>query len=117
MTQRDLLLTVIAVVAGAAIWALVAKVSGRIEAWDSSLYLSVAMPAVCALSLGLGYLSPSRPWRWGVAPVAGQLLWLLFSSSSWGLLPLGVIAFGIISVPSVLTAMLGARLAHRLGRR
>lgn len=113
MTARDIVLTVAAAAFGALVWIGVATISGRAEAWDSGLYLSVALPAVCLLAFALGYAAPMRAWRWGVAPVVGQLLALLASNGSWGLLPLGLIAFGVIAVPSVLAARLGAALRRR----
>jgi hypothetical protein len=113
MSARDALLTAAAILFGALVWIGVARVSGRTEAWDSGLYLYVAMPAVCLFAFALGYMAPAHAWRWGVAPVVGQLLWLLASSSSWGLLPLGLIAFCIIAVPSVVAARIGAALRRR----
>lgn len=93
---------------GALVWILVSAASGRKEAWDSGLYYAVGMPAVCFLALVLGYLAPERPWRWGVAPCIGQFAWMLLSQGPGNLLPLGVILFGVLSLPAVLAARVGA---------
>src|SRR5262245_34310230 len=66
-------------VCGAAIWILIAPVSGRNEAWDSNLYFSVGIPAVCLVSMALAFFEPSEPWRWGVLPMVGQFVWMLIS--------------------------------------
>jgi len=66
------------------------------------------MPAVCVLSLIIGYLAPSRSWRWGVEPCIGQFAWMLLTQGPGNLLPLGIIMFGVLSVPSVLAARIGA---------
>ena len=75
---------------------------------DETLRLGAGIPAVCVLSLILGYLAPNRPWRWGVGPFVGQFAWMLLSQGPGNLLPLGIIMFGVLSVPSVLTAWVGA---------
>jgi hypothetical protein len=109
--KRDSWFHLIAFVGGAAAWIAVAQASGRREAWDSPLYFTVAVPVVCLLSALLGFLEPRRSWRWGVTPLAGQFAWMLASEGPGNLLPLGVIVFAVWSLPSVLTARLGAFVA------
>jgi hypothetical protein len=106
--KKDFWFHVAAVSGGALMWILVSFASGRKEAWDSSLYFVAGMQAVCVLSLVLGYLAPKRPWRWGVEPCMGQFASMLLSQGPGSLLPLGVILFGVFSIPSVLAAQLGA---------
>jgi hypothetical protein len=106
-----------AAVCGAAIWILIAQASGRREAWDSGLYFSVGIPALCLLSLGLAFLEPDRSWRWGVLPLVGQFVWMLLSQGPGNLLPLGVIVFGVLSVPSIIAARIGAFIATTAGER
>jgi hypothetical protein len=114
--KRDHWLYLLAVAAGAAVWIAVSAASGRREAWDSSLYFSLGVPVICVLSLVLALLSPARPWRWGVLPLAGQFVAMLVSQGPGNLLPLGVIVFGVLSLPSVATAWLGAWLAAKWKR-
>ncbi|MBI3801293.1 MAG: hypothetical protein HY268_30515 [Deltaproteobacteria bacterium] len=115
--KRDYWLYLVAAVCGAAIWILIARVSGRHEAWDTGLYFSVGIPAVCLISAAFAFLEPNRSWRWGVLPLIGQFTWMLLSQGPGNLLPLGVIVFGVLSVPSIITARIGAVIARKLGRR
>lgn len=115
--KRDLWLYFIAVIGGAAIWIAVAQNTGRREAWDSGVYFSVGIPAVCLLAVALAFVEPLRPWRWGVLPMLGQLLWLLVSEGPGNLLPLGIVLFAVLSVPSVVAAWIAATIAlKRTGR-
>jgi hypothetical protein len=115
--KREHGLYLLAAAGGAAVWMFVASASGRREAWDSEVYFSVGMPVVCAIAMIFGFLAPSRPWRWGVAPLVGQFVWMLFEEGPGNLLPLGVIVFGILSVPSIVTASIGAWIATRMAGR
>ena len=54
-----------AAVAGALIWAGASVLSGRREAWDSSLYWTLGYPVAIASGGVIGYLATDRPWRWG----------------------------------------------------
>ncbi len=106
--KKDTWLYLVAIVCGVSVWALVSAASGKREAWDSSLYFSVGMPIVCVVSAALGFFEPRHSWRWGVAPLVGQFFWVLLTQGPGNLLPLGVVAFGILSVPLIITARIGA---------
>ena len=97
--KREHLLYLLAAGCGAAIWIFIALASGRNEAWDSSLYFSVGIPAVCLVSMAFAFFGPKRSWRWGVLPMVGQFVWMLLSLGPGNLLPLGVIVFGVLSIP------------------
>jgi hypothetical protein len=98
----------LAVVTGIVVWVVVSMVSGRREAWDSQLYFLIGIPVVCIMSAALGFVETNRPWRWGVAPLIGQFSWMLLTQGPGNLLPLGLVVFGILSVPSIMTAWIGA---------
>jgi hypothetical protein len=102
-----------AAVCGAAIWILIALASGRKEAWDSGLYFSVGIPAICLVSMAFAFFEPNRSWKWGVLPLVGQLVWMLLSQGPGNLLPLGVIVFGVLSVPPIIAARIGAFIATK----
>jgi hypothetical protein len=59
--KRDQWLLLVAAGGGALIWALIVAVTGKREAWDSSLYFSVGVPLVCVLAATLGFVEPRKP--------------------------------------------------------
>jgi hypothetical protein len=106
-------LLIVALAGGAAIWIGIAGISGRREAWDSNVYFTVGIPLSCVLAFVLGIVEPARSWRWGVAPFAGQFLAMLLTQGVGNLLPLGMIAFAVLSIPAVVAARVGAAVAQR----
>ena len=114
--KRDHRLYLVAIVGGAAVWAFIAHASGRAEAWDSGVYFAVGIPAMCVISFVLALFQPERSWRWGVFPMVGQLVWLLLSEGSGTMLPLGVILFGVLSIPGIVAARIGASIATKRQR-
>jgi len=111
--KREHWFYLLAVVSGAAVWIVIAAVSGRREAWDSGLYFSIGIPVVCVIAMALAYLEPKRSWRWGALPLVGQLVWMLISQKAGNLLPLGIVVFGLLSVPSIIAARVGALIARK----
>ena len=104
----------IAAVAGMALWFAGAEFTGRREAWDSGLYWSLFYPlAVVACGL-LGYFFPERPWRWALVLFFAQCLAMGIRNGEIGnLLPLGLVLFGVLSLPGVAVAKLGAKIKGR----
>ena len=112
--KGDTALCLLAAGAGAAIWIVIAAATGRREAWDSGAYFALGIPAVCLVSMALAYARPRSPWRWGILPMAGQLAWMLLAHGPGNLLPLGIVAFAILSIPSLVAARAAAAWArHR----
>lgn len=108
----------VALAGGAALWLVTMAASGRSEAWDSPWYWDVTYPLCIALAALLGYRTPVRPWRWGFAVIMVQLPVVMFTSgNSWNLLPLGIAAFLLMSLPAVAAAVAAARLRRWLDRR
>lgn len=100
----------IAITGGAVLWQTTAALSGRTEAWDDPYYWSVTYPLSIILAGWLGYLFPQKPWRWGFSVMFAQAGMLMISSSSFGLLPLGLILFGVLALPASGFAQIIARL-------
>jgi hypothetical protein len=98
---------------GALLWLVTIGISGKTEAWDSSLYWTVAYPLAIALAGGLGYWAPEKPWRWGMAVMLAQAVALAVASSDFGLLPLGLILFSVLALPAVGLARLMAKIRLR----
>jgi hypothetical protein len=104
----------VAIVGGAILWLATMGISGRTEAWDSPLYWSFAYPLAIVVAGGLGYWAPKKPWRWALAVFLVQAVVLALTGSSFGLLPLGLIMFAILSLPAIAVARIAAGI--RLGR-
>lgn len=102
-----------AVTIGIVIWIGISMISGRREAFDSVLYYQIGIPVICFASALLGFVEPHQSWRWGALPFCGQFFWLLLTQGPGNLLPLGVIAFSILSVPSIISARIGAFVGRR----
>ena len=107
-----------AIAGGAGLWLATAVISGRTEAWDSSLYWMVAYPLSIVLAAILGYRSPARPWRWGLAVMLPQAVALAVAGSDFSLLPLGLLLFSVLALPAVGLArvMAGLRLRSEASR-
>lgn len=109
MENRSKPLYAIALIGGAVLWLGTAAIGGRNEAWDSPLYWSVTYPLCIALATALGYVEPTRPARWALAVMLVQpVVMILTSGSGFGLLPLGLMLFAVLSLPPVLGAYVGA---------
>lgn len=115
--KKDSWFYVIAALSGILVWVVVAVMSGRREAWDSAAYFQVGIPALCLVSAVMGYLSPERAWRWGAIPLGAQLVCMLVTQGPGNLLPLGLIVGGILAVPPILAARLGAFIHRRTARQ
>ena len=98
----------IAIGGGAGLWLATALISGRTEAWDSALYWLAAYPLSIVLAGWLAHQQPKDPWRWALAVMWSQTAVLAIMSGSFGLLPLGLALFGVLSLPAIFVAKLAA---------
>ena len=103
----------LAAIAGLAVWLAVAFISGRREAWDSSLYFVAGIPVLCAIAFALGWRFPARAWLLALAIAFGQSIGLLFSGGSLSLWPLTIVALTILSIPQLAAAIIGAGISKR----
>jgi hypothetical protein len=101
-------LYVMSAVSGVLVWTLVSAATGRREAWDSGAYYQFGLPALCLVSALLAYFEPDRSWRWGAVPLAAQAVAMFAIQGLGNLWPLGLIVTGVLAVPPILTARLGA---------
>jgi len=111
MMKKDHWLYGTALFSGILVWILVSSYSGRREAWDSALYFTFGIPALCLVAGVLGFVEPKKPWRWGIVPFLGQAIAMFTAQGFGNLWPLGMVAFGIFSIPSLITAKVGAAIA------
>lgn len=98
---------------GAVLWLATMGISGRTEAWDSSLYWTIAYPLAICLAGAIAYRVPERAWRWGLAVMLVQAVVMAMAGSGFGLLPLGLLLFAILALPAIGLALLIARIRMR----
>ena len=103
----------LALIGGAVLWQATATISDKSEAWDDSVYWSVTYPLSILLAGWLGYQFPEKPWRWGCATMFGQAGVMMLFNSGFGLLPLGLILFGLLALPAAVFAQIIARIRSR----
>jgi len=114
VTNRQRVFLGFAFFSGAGMWVVLGALTGQRETWDSTLYFRWLMPAVCVLCAGLAYLEPRRWLLLGFAPFAGQFAAMLATAGAVNLVPLGLLAFTVLSIPALALARLAALLrTHR----
>ncbi|MGZ5194944.1 MAG: hypothetical protein ACXWJM_07035 [Ramlibacter sp.] len=104
----------VAAVAGVALFAVAAVLTGKREPWDASLYWAVFYPASILVSALLGYVYPQRPWRWAIVLFEAQFLAMCIRTGELGnLWPFGMALFAVVALPAVAAAHLAARLSRQ----
>ncbi|MFN3936617.1 MAG: hypothetical protein ACK4KW_03465 [Gemmobacter sp.] len=106
----------IAALAGLALWTGTAILSGRAEPWDAPAFWQLSYPLALVLAAVFGALAPIRPWRWGAALVWTLAPVLAIGGAGLSMLPPGLVLIGLLSLPAMLAAGLGARLGRRFRR-
>lgn len=116
MTRRALVPTLLAALAGAALWFAASLLTGKREAWDAGSYWVVFYPLGILTCAYLGYAYPERPWRWALVLFVSQFLAMCVRNGELGnLWPLGLALFAIIALPGVLAAKLASRFNNQSG--
>jgi len=98
------------IILGAALWLAFSIIGGVQEAWDHSTYWRLGYPLPALISGVGGYLIPLKPWRWPLFLVVGQFFTMFVQNPTSNLLPLGILFLGIVSLPLLIPAYLGALL-------
>jgi hypothetical protein len=115
--MRGWLIGLVSVACGVAGWEVVRQLHPAQEPWDVKEYWIAVYPGMMIASALLGYLAPSLPWRWGLAMIMGQALWLFLKTSLKSgvpnLWPISLAFFAILSLPCIGAAYLGAFLGRR----
>ena len=111
MRARDSLLAhVLSGMAGLALWAATATVTGKREPWDAGIYWTVSYPLAIFGSAVLGFLFPERAWRWAATLMLMQFVVMIAMGSGLGLWPLGLIVLAVLAAPAAFAGVLAARL-------
>ena len=101
---------------GVVLWLATSLLTGRREAWDASVYWTVAYPLAIVACAAIGYAFPDRPWRAVLALFAAQFVAMcLRNGELGGLWPLGLALFAALALPGVVAAHLAARTRRRRG--
>jgi len=110
MKKQEIVLSVILIVTGLAIWLGLGSLSNEAEAWDSIYYFQLGLPIMCTASAIAGFIVPERPWRWGLCVVLLQPLILFTQSEAGPLLFIGFLTFLPIAGLAIGSAYLGSML-------
>ena len=90
----------IAIATGVALELGIHALSGRQEAWDSSLYWIAGLPIAGAVAVVQGALARRRDWLWAFAIVPSQITTMMVRSGEISILwPLTVAAGVVLSAP------------------
>jgi hypothetical protein len=101
------------VLSGLGVCVAITIITGRKEAWDSSVYFFVGVPIMCALIFVISYLFPTRAWRWTLSMAVGQSLVIASGGGSSNLWPLSIVAMTVVSIPQFVTGFLASLLSAR----
>jgi hypothetical protein len=93
----------------------VSEMAHQREAWDSSSYWSIGLPAMIAGALLCGFFARRMPILIGYAPFLGQWLTMMARSSGTGPLAMvGVLLTGIMGLSGVAAAFVGVVAGKRV---
>lgn len=105
--------------AGLALWIVLPFITGEAEAWNSSIYWCLAIPALTLICGLLGFVAPDRWWHWGLVAVSAQAS-VILARANWStsnLLPLALLFLFLISTPYFVSGLVGSRIAAYWLRR
>lgn len=102
---------------GLAIWIVLPLVTGEPEAWNSSLYYKVAIPALTIICGILGFTVPDRWWHWGFVVTSAQVSFMVAKWPTSNLLPPAVVFLLLLSIPYFVSSFLGSRIAGYWNRK
>lgn len=90
------------------------------EAWDTTAYLVIGLPAMFIVQGVVAYTGPAKPWQAPLWLLGGHALGIALvhpANTSLGLLPLAILFVGVpLYVLFVLAAFIGHGIARSLGR-
>jgi len=107
----------LAALGGAGVGIGISLATAQVEAWDSREYFVVGVPLLVLLTGVLGFCNREWPWRWVLAAYAAQFLVMLLRGEGGPLLFVGVLAFAILSPPSLVTTYVGAAVSAWIAAR
>ena len=120
--KKDLIFFVIAAILGLASFIIPVTLNSKIKYYDSPLFPLIrtgiegfsffAMSCLVINGIILGFLNSRCPWRWGLATMAFfpilAIIEMIADPYSHNLWPIEFVVYGILSIPAVLGAIIGA---------
>jgi len=104
----------LAAVTGFVLWLAASVLTGRREAWDSSLYWAFFYPMALFACGVLAFFHPRRAATWAFVLFAFQFVAMCVRNAEIGSLwPLGLILFAVLALPGVFVARLAVRMRER----
>ena len=91
-------------------WLAVNAISGTVEPWDAPSYWTIAYPIALAIAALAGFLSRLPAWLVRGLVIFAQLPVMLAGSGIGPLIALGLLLLGLLAIPAIAAAWLGARL-------
>ena len=107
----------ISVLAGAGSLIVLGELTNRREAWDTEGYFYWLLPSLWLLCGGLGFVSPVRPWRWGVLVFVSQAAVSYVKKPGGSQLPLAVVLFVFFAAIGALSGSVGGLICRLAERR
>lgn len=105
---------VLSILTGVALEVGVHILSGRREAWDSTEYWLIGLPAVAVVSFALGLFARGTAWRWTILVIPAQVMTMMVRAGEVGnLWPLAIILGLILGMPFFAIAFVGSRLRSK----
>ena len=100
----------LAVLTGVALELGIHAISGRREAWDSTEFWTIGLPAAVLISVAIGYMSQRSDWLWTALVVPSQMATMMVRGGEIGnLWPLTLIVSTLLSTPFLIAALIGSR--------
>ena len=100
----------LAVLTGVALELGIHAISGRREAWDSTEFWTIGLPAAALISVAIGYMSQRSDWLWTALVAPSQMATMMVRGGEIGnLWPLTLIVSTLLSTPFLIAALIGSR--------
>ena len=104
----------LAVLTGVALELGIHAMSGRREAWDSTEFWTIGLPAAALISVAIGYMSLRSDWLWTALVAPSQMATMMVRGGEIGnLWPLTLILSTLLSTPFLIAALIGSTFRRR----
>lgn len=100
----------LAALVGVVLWFVTSIITHKREPWDDSYYWIIVYPLAIAAATVLAFRYPQKPVLLTLVVFESQFLAMCVRNAELGnLWPLGMVLFGVIALPGILTASIAAK--------